>query len=121
MPACASARVGVSATRERSMHWVLAVLVATAQPASKGWTFCIAEAGDDIFVTEVFQAALDREKLEASFAARLRPRSLAHPDVQCPAPLPDKTAAVNAQFTAIAFQRKLGRTLHVEPPLSLKR
>ena len=103
------------------MHWVLAVLVAIAQPAGKGYTFCIAEAGDDIFVTEVFEAALDREKLEASFAARLRPRAAARPDVQCPAPVSDRTDAVNAQFTAIAFQRSLGRTLHAEPPLSLKR
>jgi hypothetical protein len=103
------------------MLWVLVVLVATAQPASKGWTFCIAEAGDDIFVTDVFEAANDREKLEASFAARLRPRALARPDVQCPAPLSSKIDAVNAQFTAIAFQRKLGRTLHAEPPFSLKR
>ncbi len=103
------------------MHWVLVVLVAAAQPASKGWTFCIAEAGDDIFVTEVFEATLDREKLEASFTARLRPRAAARPDVQCPAPLFNKTDAVNAQFTAIAFQRKLGRTLHAEPALSLRR
>ena len=103
------------------MHWVLAVLVANAQPAAGGWTFCIAEAGEDIFVTEVFEAAPDREKLEASFAARLRPRVAARPDVQCPAPVADRTVAVNAQFTAIAFQRSLGRTLHAEPPLILKR
>lgn len=103
------------------MHWVLVVLIAAVQPTPKGWTFCIAEAGDEIFVTEVFEAALDREKLEASFAARLRARAIARPDVQCPAPLPDKTDAVNAQFTAIAFQRKLGRSLHAEPPISLKR
>ena len=99
------------------MPWVLVVLIATAQPAAKGWTFCIAEAADDIFVTDVFEAALEREKLEALFAARLKARAVPHPDVQCPAPLTDKTEAVNAQFTAIAFQRKLGRTLHAEPPL----
>lgn len=103
------------------MPWLLAVLVAIAQPASKGWTFCIAEAGEDIFVTEVFEASLDREKLEASFAARLRPHAVAHTVVQCPAPLSDRIEAVNAQFTAIAFQRSLGRTLHAEPPLIVKR
>jgi hypothetical protein len=103
------------------MFLVLAVLVAAAQPASQGWTFCIAEAGDDIFVTDVFEAAFSRERLEASFAARLRPRSPARPDVQCPAPLADQIAAVNAQSTAIAFQRALGRTLHAEPPPILKR
>jgi hypothetical protein len=103
------------------MVLVLAVLVAAAQPSPVGWTFCIAEAGDDIFVTDVFEAASAREKLEASFAARLRLRSATRPDVQCPAPLADQIAAVNAQFTAIAFQRSLGRTLHNEPPLILNR
>ena len=32
-------------------------------------------------------------------------------DAQCPRPEDDKTAAVNAQFTAAEFNRKLGRAL----------
>ena len=36
-------------------------------------------------------------------------------DVQCPAPVADKTAAINAQFDAVAFNRKLGATLHEVP------
>jgi D-aminopeptidase len=103
------------------MLLVLAILMAAAQPAAKGWTFCIAEAGDDIYVTEVFEAALDREKLEVIYAVRLRASGVAHADVQCPAPLSERTDAVNAQFTAISFQRTLLRRLHMEPPLSLKR
>jgi len=104
------------------MFLVLAALIAAAaQPSAKGWTFCIAEAGDDIFFTEVFEAALDREKLEALYSARLRTNGVTRADVQCPAPLSEKTEAVNAQFTAITFQRSLLRRLHPEPPLSLKR
>jgi len=99
------------------MFVVLAVLVAAAQPATKGWTFCIAEAGDDIFVTEVFKVALEREKLEALYAAKLRTGGVSHADVQCPAPLGEKTDAINAQFVAIEFQRKLSHRLHIEPPL----
>ena len=103
------------------MLLVLAVLMAAAQPTAKGWTFCIAEAGDDIYVTEVFEATLDREKLESLYAARLRANGVARADVQCPAPLLDRTEAVNAQFTAISFQRNLLHRLHPEPALSLKR
>jgi len=101
--------------------FVLLAVLAAAMPAAKGWTFCIAEAGDDIFVTEVFEAAFDREKLEALYLARLRAGGVTRADVQCPAPLAEKTDAVNAQFTAIQFQRKLSRRLHVEPALSFKR
>jgi hypothetical protein len=102
------------------MFVVIAVLVAAAQPTTKGWTFCIAEAGDDIFVTEVFRATLEREKLETVYAAKLRTQGVPRADVQCPAPLGEKTDAINAQFVAIEFQRKLSHHLHVEPPPPLK-
>lgn len=95
---------------------MLVVLAALA--ATQSWTFCIAEAGEDIFVTEVFAASLDREKLEALYAARLRASGVAHAVVQCPAPQDEKVDAVNAQFTAIQFQRKLAHKLH---SLSLRR
>ena len=42
--------------------------------------------------------------LERSGAARA--------DAQCPQPREDKTEAVNAQFEAEEFNRKLGATLH---------
>ena len=99
------------------MFVLLAVLMAAAQPAAKGWTFCIAEADEDAFVSDVFEASQAREKLEALFAARLKAGGVARVDVQCPAPLQERTDAVNAQSTAIAFQRNLGHKLHAEPPL----
>jgi hypothetical protein len=92
--------------------WLALVVVVAATPAR--WTFCVAEAGEDVWITDVFVAERPREKLEADFAASLRARG-AHADVQCPAPRDDKTEALNAQFTASEFQRKLGRTLHVAP------
>ncbi len=100
--------------------FVVLIVLAAAQPAAKGWTFCIAEAGHDIFVTEVFEAGVERETLEALYSTRLRAGGIVGADVQCPAPLSEKTEAVNAQFTAITFQRSLLRKLHIEPPLSLR-
>src|SRR5436305_12323667 len=83
------------------------------------WTFCVAESGRDIWITDVFAAAQSREKLEAEFVADLRARGVARPDAQCPAPQADKTLAVNAQFTALEFHRKLGDVLHAaEPPFA---
>jgi hypothetical protein len=52
-----------------------------------------------------------RARLEADFASYLRGRGVAGADAQCPRPKDDKTAAVNAQFTAVEFNRKLGRAL----------
>ena len=103
------------------MRFALAVLVAVASPAQTRWTFCVAEAGREIWVTDVFAAVQDREKLEAAFAATLRARGVARPDAQCPAPQADKTEVVNAQFTAVEFHRKLGDALHVAAPPGVRR
>lgn len=95
------------------------VLIATlillaAAPAEAGWTFCVAEGagGKDIWITPVFSAPKDRERLEADFKAYLKGRGIAGADAQCPQPQEDKTDMVNAQFTAAEFHRKLGDTLH---------
>ncbi len=99
------------------MGVALAVLIAVASPASMRWTFCVAESGQDIWISDVFSAARKRERLEADFAALLRGRGVAHAVAQCPAPQSDKTEVFNAQFTAAEFHRKLGQTLHaVEMP-----
>jgi hypothetical protein len=95
------------------MRFAFAVVVAIAASAAQGgWTFCVAEAGNDIWISDVFPAARGHERLEAAFAALLRARGVARPIAQCPAPQPDKTDVFNAQFTAAEFHRKLGQTLH---------
>lgn len=94
------------------MGFALALIIAAASPGGAGWTFCVAEAGRDVWISEVFAAAHKRQTLEAEFAAILRARGVAHPDAQCPEPQVDKTDAFNAQFTAVEFHRKLGQTLH---------
>ncbi len=87
--------------------------VALAQPR---WTFCVAasKSGADVWITDVFAAERDREQLESAFKAMLE-RSGARADVQCPLPREDKTEAVNAEFEAEEFNRKLGATLHAAP------
>ena len=94
---------------------VVALLGAVPAPAaaSSGWTFCVAEAGGhDIWITGVFAAQHDRERLEADFRAHLRSLGIAGAVAQCPAPRPDRTDMVNAALTAAQFHRKLGDTLH---------
>ena len=89
-------------------------LLAGAAEASPGWTFCVAEAagGKDIWITGVFPAFRDRERLEADLRAYLKGRGVSDAIAQCPAPKDDKTEMVNAQFTATEFHHKLGDTLH---------
>jgi hypothetical protein len=99
------------------MRVTLALLVVAALSAQGRWTFCVAESGRQIWITEVFAASQARETLEAHFAAELSARGVNHPVAQCPAPRDDKTDAVNARFTATEFHRRLGDVLHpVAPP-----
>ncbi len=90
------------------------LLLAFAQPAQAGWTFCVAESdgGKQIWITGAFPAAHDRLRLEADFKLLLNGRGIAGNVVQCPAPSEDKTAVVNSQFTAAEFHRKLGDVVH---------
>ena len=85
--------------------------VALAQPR---WTFCVASAknGADVWITDVFASERDRERLESAFKGMLERMGAAGADAQCPLPREDKTEAVNAQFEAEEFNRKLGATLH---------
>ena len=87
-------------------------LPALADPAPR-WTFCVAssKSGADVWITGVFLAKQARGRLERAFKAMVE-RSGARADAQCPLPRADKTEAVNAEFEAEEFNRKLGATLH---------
>jgi hypothetical protein len=93
---------------------------ALAQPR---WTFCVAssKSGADVWITEVFAAERDRVELEGAFKARLARSGAAGADAQCPLPREDKTDAVNAQFEAEEFNRKLGATLHAAADFPARR
>jgi ABC-type sugar transport system substrate-binding protein len=99
---------------------VLSLVAAPAVAAGDSWTFCVASArGDNVWITDVFAATRSRERLERDMKAYLAARGAARVDVQCPEPVTDKTAAVNAQFAAIEFNRKLGAKLHEAPAREL--
>jgi hypothetical protein len=84
--------------------------LAEAQPR---WTFCVAasQSGADVWITDVFAASHGRVELEGAFRAMLE-RMGVRADAQCPLPHEDETEAVNAEFEAEEFNRKLGATLH---------
>jgi hypothetical protein len=94
------------------------VAIAVGLPAAAGaaprWTFCVAasKSGADVWITDVFAAERDRVELESAFRAMLGRTGAAGADAQCPQPLKDKTDAVNAQFEAEEFNRRLGAKLH---------
>ncbi len=92
---------------------IAACVPATAH-AEPRWTFCVGSSkrGADVWVTEVFAAERSRVEIERAFKATLERSGAAGADVQCPEPRADKTDAVNAQFEAEEFNRKLGATLH---------
>jgi hypothetical protein len=91
----------------------IAICVPALAEAAPRWTFCVAasKSGADVWITDVFAAVRDRVELEGAFKAMIE-RTGMRADAQCPLPREDKTEAVNAQFEAEEFNRKLGATLH---------
>ncbi len=85
--------------------------VALAQPR---WTFCVAssKSGADVWITEVFVAERDRVNWKMRLRRWSRAMGGVGADAQCPMPREDKMEAVNAQFEAEEFNRKLGAKLH---------
>jgi hypothetical protein len=93
----------------------LAFLLVLASPAAaERWTFCVgwAPGVKDVWISDVFAAALDRERLEAGYKNLLERQGASRVVAQCPAPSDDKVGVVNAQTGAEDFNRKLGATLH---------
>jgi hypothetical protein len=82
--------------------------------AATQWTFCVASQGEtkNVWITQVFPASERREVLESELEAVLKREQLSHFVAQCPLPSPDKVSVVNAQTTAIEFNRKLGAVMH---------
>jgi hypothetical protein len=104
-----------AAMRSIATRSLIALLVGVAPaPASAGWTFCVAASpgGRDVWITDVFAATRDRDRLEGDLRGYLRAQGVAGAVAQCPLPQDDKTDVVNAQFTAADFNRKLGHALH---------
>jgi hypothetical protein len=66
----------------------------------------------DVWITELFPATPNRERLEAELKGLLERAGHSHIVAQCPAPSDDKVSVVKAQTTAEEFNRKLGSTLH---------
>ena len=88
--------------------------LAAAEAAPQRWTFCVAwqPGAKDVWITEVFPATIDREKLEADLRNLLGRQASAHVVAQCPLPGEDKTTVINAQNGAEEFNKKLGAVLH---------
>ncbi len=95
----------------------LAAGCSAAEAAPQRWTFCVAwqPGSKDVWITDVFAATIDRDKLEADLRTLLGRQGSTRFVAQCPLPGEDKTAVVNAQNGAEEFNRKLGAVLHSVP------
>jgi hypothetical protein len=95
-------------------------LAFAAGPAlgNQAWTFCVASAlgSKEVWITRLFPAFVDRERLEREMRQLIERRAHASVVAQCPQPNKDKVSVVNAQTTAEEFNRKLGAILHAVPP-----
>jgi hypothetical protein len=93
---------------------LLAFVAASPAAAGERWTYCVASmlGAKDVWISEVFPAAADRERLEAEFKDVLERQGSSRIVAQCPQPDSDKTSVVNAQIAAEEFNRKLGSLLH---------
>jgi hypothetical protein len=110
-------RIILETAMNRLTPIALALLLATLErpaAASDRWTFCVASAlgAKDVWITEVFLATLDGERLEANLKSILVRQGSPRIVAQCPQPNDDKTSVVNAQVAAEDYNHKLGATLH---------
>jgi hypothetical protein len=102
------------------LPFVLVAVLGFAQTASEAaqmWTFCVASApsGGEVWITDPFASSSGRHALELAMESTLKRREGERVSAQCPQPSSDKVAVVNAQTTAIEFNRKLGAILHEVP------
>ncbi len=98
----------------RAAALAFAFCLPAAAEAAPRWTFCVAAAGNgaDVWISEVFAVEESRERLEGAFKGAIGRLGVSGADVQCPQPRDDRTEAVNAQFAAEAFNRRMGASLH---------
>ena len=103
--------------RRFSFVFVLFLPLVAPAAASSSWTFCVASAlgSKDIWITGLFPAEINRERLEEEMKAFLERQGHQRIVAQCPQPTEDKVTALNAQTTAEEFNRKLGSVLHGVP------
>ena len=103
--------------RRFSIAAALTVAFAAPAAANPSWTFCVASAlgSKDIWITSLFPAETNRERLEEEMKAFLERQGRQRIVAQCPQPMEDKVSALNAQTTAEEFNRKLGSVLHGVP------
>ncbi|HKN28112.1 MAG TPA: hypothetical protein VJY34_09600 [Roseiarcus sp.] len=95
----------------------IALCLPAAAHAAPRWTFCVAAAdgGTEVWISDVFAAEGTRERLEGAFKSVVERIGASKANAQCPQPRDDRTVAVNAQFAAEAFNRKMGANLHAVP------
>src|SRR5271165_6144703 len=101
----------------RLAAFAIMALAPAAVKAAEAWTFCVAasKSGADVYISDVFPAEGARERIEAAFRSAIERLSGPGVDAQCPEPRADETVAVNAQFDAEAFNRRMGAKLHAVP------
>ena len=101
----------------RAAALALALCLPAAAHAGPRWTFCVAAAdgGAEVWISDVFAAEGSRERLEGAFKTVVERMGASRANAQCPQPRDDRTVALNAQFDAEAFNRRMGANLHAVP------
>ena len=101
----------------RATALALALCLPAAAHAGPRWTFCVAaaEGGAEVWISDVFAAEGSRERLEGAFKTVVERMGASRANAQCPRPRDDRTVALNAQFDAEAFNRRMGASLHTVP------
>ena len=101
----------------RAAALAIALCLPAAALAAPRWTFCVAAAdgGAEVWISDVFAAQGSRERLEGAFKSVVERMGASKANAQCPQPRDDRTVAINAQFDAEAFNRKMGANLHAVP------
>ena len=101
----------------RAAAFAIALCLPAAAHAGPRWTFCVAAAdgGAQVWISDVFAVEGSRERLEGAFKTVVERMGASRANAQCPQPRDDRMVALNAQFDAEAFNRRMGANLHAVP------
>jgi hypothetical protein len=83
---------------------------ADAAASAGDWRFCVgvAPAAHEVVITDIFASAAESARLEHRFETYFRARKNRVLTFQCPRGSDERVEALNAQTTALQFNRQMG-------------
>lgn len=96
--------------RPRAISLAVAAVIAAGAARAEEWRFCVGvvPASHETVITDIFASAADGARLERRLESWFRANKGRAATFQCPRGAAERLDAVNAQTTALQFNRQMG-------------